>query len=329
MTTTNRIARETVLWIGGVLGALCLTMLAAGWLFNVTPLVFASGSMSPAYEAGDLGVAREVPADQLGAGDVVSVMASSGERVTHRVVEVAPAGDRFLLTLQGDTNSTPDAESYLVASADRVDVGIPYAGYVLNAAASPFGLMVIVLLVLASLWLGFARPAERGRPAGPARLLVPVGVFAVAAAACLLGATGQASWAFTSAYWTDSATVTATATTPATPVLVISCVRNANDSITLSWTKTNAGYTYDWQRRAPGSPTGPGGSGGFATGGTGLGAATPVNGVVTLTLATTSNGTTNWDIAVTTKLSGASVGTPAIQQIGRQGSFGLFCSYQQ
>lgn len=329
MTKTLRFGREAVLWTGGVLGSLCLLALLAGWLFNVTPLVFASGSMSPSYEAGALGVAREVPAAELRVGDVVSVVNRGGDRVTHRIVDIAPAGDRAVLTLQGDTNNVPDAETYAVESVDRVAFGVPYAGYVLNASASPFGLMTGALLVVGALWLGFGRRDDDVSGSARARVLVPTGVAGVVLTGTLLGATGQAPWAFTSAFWTDTATATTTASTPAEVALNIACVRNADQSITLSWTKTTAGYSYNWQRRAPGAATGPGGSTGFPTGGTGLGAATSVGGTVQLTLTSTQNGTTNWDIAVTTILSGSQVGPVAIKQIGRQGNSGLFCSYQQ
>lgn len=216
MTKTMRFGREALLWTGGLLGSLCVLMLAAGWIFNVTPLVFSSGSMSPAYEAGALGVAHEVPATDLAVGDVVSVVNAEGNRVTHRVVGISPAGEGAVLTLQGDTNNVPDAEAYTVVAADRVSFGVPYAGYALNAAASPFGLLVVALFVISLLWLGFGRRHEAETAVSPrARVLVPVGLVGVVLAGATLGVTGQAPWAFTSAYWTDTATATVTATAPA------------------------------------------------------------------------------------------------------------------
>src|SRR5690606_19334389 len=114
-TGWRRVVRESVLWGGGVLGALCLASLAAGWLFNITPLVFASGSMSPAYDTGALGIARTVPAADVVVGDFVSVRDPDGNRVTHRVADVAAATDgRALLNLQGDANSVPDPQVYAV-----------------------------------------------------------------------------------------------------------------------------------------------------------------------------------------------------------------------
>lgn len=209
-STSRTFGRETALWVGGIVGSLCLASLVAGWLFNVTPLVFASGSMSPAYEAGALGIAREVPAADLRVGDVVSVATDDG-RVTHRIVEIAPQGDRAVLTLQGDTNNIPDAESYAVTAADRVDLGVPYAGYPVNAAASPVGLLAGGILVVGLLLLGFRPQGPRPADASRQRRLAFVGTGAVSAVALggAIGLTGLTPFATTSALWSDSATATA------------------------------------------------------------------------------------------------------------------------
>jgi signal peptidase len=247
-----RIGREALLWVSSVLGSLCLLALLAGWALGVTPLVFSSGSMSPAYDAGALGIAREVPASDLAVGDVVSVVNNQGDRVTHRIVEVARQGDEAVLTLMGDTNNVPDVQAYTVDSADRVVFGVPLAGYVVNAASSPFGLGVAGLLAVTALVLGFSRNErdEGGRP-GRARAAVPAGVVSVLALGGVLGATGQAPWAFTSAYWTDSAQATTTATTPA-PVTHAqpSCTSKSSNPgaqrATITWTAVGTQYEYYW-----------------------------------------------------------------------------------
>ncbi len=223
MISPHRVGRELVLWSGGVLGTLCLAGFLAGWLLHVTPLVFVSGSMSPTYEAGALGVAREVPADRLEVGDVVSVINAAGDRVTHRIVSTTPSAAGAALTLKGDTNHIPDAETYDVAAADRVAFGVPYAGYVLDAATTPFGLLLMALLAFGSVALGFGRRDGDAPRHGRTRLLLPAGVASLVALGGAIGVSGGAPWAFTSAVWSDSATATssigavATDTTP--PVL--------------------------------------------------------------------------------------------------------------
>lgn len=319
MTKTLRFGREAVLWTGGVLGSLCLLALLAGWLFNVTPLVFASGSMSPSYEAGALGVAREVPAAELRVGDVVSVVNRGGDRVTHRIVDIAPAGDRAVLTLQGDTNNVPDAETYAVESVDRVAFGVPYAGYVLNASASPFGLMTGALLVVGALWLGFGRRDDDVSGSARARVLVPTGVAGVVLTGTLLGATGQVPWAFTSAFWTDTATATTTASTPAPPAVIwtgpVDCAQ-ATPNITISWINTNASYEYFWQvQEINGSPTvgEPSPSSGTT------GAAVAQGGTVSVSIAPGGSGNRTWQVAVYAQLEGqvATRALPVVRAIWR------------
>lgn len=217
MTRTKRIARELVLWTGGVLGALCLLSLLAGWLLNVTPLVFQSGSMSPSYDAGALGIARQVPASELRVGDVVSVESAQGGRVTHRVVAITGAENgHALLRLQGDTNPAPDTETYAVRTADRVAFGVPKAGYVLSAASTPAGLLLGGLLVVGAIFLGFRPQGPRAdAPAGPSgrrHAAVAIGAVSALTIGGAIGASGLAPFSPTGALWSDSATANATIT---------------------------------------------------------------------------------------------------------------------
>jgi signal peptidase I len=262
MTSTKRVAREALLWAGGALGALCLLALLGGWLFGVTPLVFSSGSMSPTYDAGALGIAHQVSAADVAVGDVVSVRDDEGGRVTHRVVSIGQSTDgSTVLRLQGDANDVADAQAYRVDDVDRVVAGVPLAGYVLNAAASPFGLAAGALLAGTALFLGFTPGGGGGRRAasGRGRLVLPVGVGAVLLGGAV-GMTGQAPWAFTSAYWTDSAKATVAATTPAPvthaqPVCTSSEV-NPKAEAKLTWTGLGAQYEFYWELWKGASPGG-------------------------------------------------------------------------
>ncbi|MCL2542203.1 MAG: signal peptidase I [Nocardioidaceae bacterium] len=245
MSRIVRIAREAALWTGGLLGALCLVSLLAGWVLHVTPLVFASGSMTPSYGVGSLGIAHQEAASDIRVGDVVSVVNDQGLRVTHRVVAVAHQGGDAVLTLRGDANNTPDGQTYRVASAPRVVLDVPYAGYVLNTVASPYGVAVAAAGVMGLLLLAFggsAGSANRRR----VRTLVPVGVVSALVVGGVAGASGAAPWAFTSAYWTDSATATVDAsvagsvdTTPPT----LSSPTPADGAYDTAWSNLGCGGT--------------------------------------------------------------------------------------
>lgn len=140
------VAREVVLTAGAVLGLLCILLALLGAVAGVKPLVFRSGSMAPAIDTGDLGIARTVEASGLAVGDIVSVITGDGDRVTHRVVAVTGQGATRQLQLRGDANRTPDPEVYTVSEADRVMFRVPRAGYAVAWLSTPVGVAVLCAL---------------------------------------------------------------------------------------------------------------------------------------------------------------------------------------
>ncbi len=183
--------REATLWIGAVLGVLCLAWSLTMAALGLTPLVFTSGSMGPHIETGSLAFARTVPAEDLRVGDVVSVTDSRGTRVTHRVVGGEVSGESAMLTLKGDANAAPDAERYQVRTADRVAFALPRVGYLISAVGSPWGMFTGGLLVAGVLFLAFGGRDRTGdRASSGGRQALGVGVGLVAVGALMAGGTG-------------------------------------------------------------------------------------------------------------------------------------------
>lgn len=242
--------RSAVLTTGAVVGALCLLLAVAGLAFGVKPLIFRSGSMGPEIPAGALALARPVAAADLAVGDVVSVVSSERQRVTHRVVAIEGAGPSRALTLQGDANPAPDAETYQVARADRVFWSVPWVGYGVAFLGTPLGMFLLGGFAVGVLALGFWPTRERsGRRA--AMVAVPAAVALTA-----YGATG------TAAAFTDSAAVTGGALTAHTMVAQAqpTCTNDGGllgiaEHVDIRFSKTNAGYEYTWQLRNAGTTT--------------------------------------------------------------------------
>lgn len=136
-TRTGWFWRSMLVNVAAVLGVLCILSTIVVLVAGLTPIVVESSSMRPAISAGDLALAKTVPAGDIGVGDVVSVDNRRGMRVTHRVALVEPYGARIRLTLKADASAGPDAETYEVASADKIVAVIPWAGHVVG---SPLGL---------------------------------------------------------------------------------------------------------------------------------------------------------------------------------------------
>jgi signal peptidase I len=193
-----RIAREGVLTVGAILGCVCIAAAVAAAVLGVRPLVLQSGSMSPAIDAGALALARPADAADLRVGDVVSVEASNGARVTHRITAIARDGRHAALTLRGDANLRPDDEIYRVDSADRVFFSVPMLGYAVAWLGTPAGLLGCAALAFVAL-LALRRP--RGHDGPGHRSIAAVAVVALA-----LGGWGGSSGRATTAYFTDAGT---------------------------------------------------------------------------------------------------------------------------
>ncbi|MEJ7634284.1 signal peptidase I [Aeromicrobium sp.] len=251
-------AREVFLTVGALLGVLCIIATVASFAFGFKPLVFRSGSMSPAIHTGDLAVARTVDVGSLERGDVVSVVDANGNRVTHRLVSMTDRGAAGQLTLKGDANTAADTETYSVQRAERVLFHVPKAGHVVSAAASPAGLFVLGLYVAGMLGLVFRRsstgpgdpgggrsgPGERRRGARRAeksrtsRSVVRAAVVMAAGASLVVASPATAAWL-------NPATVSGTTfTARKVPAPVVTCGTVARGSVRLNWTAVSGATSY-------------------------------------------------------------------------------------
>ncbi len=152
-STTHKV-REVALTVGAIAGLICIVATVVALLFDVKPLIFRSGSMSPEITTGSLALARTVPVNELSVGDIVSVETSDGSRITHRVYAIETQTDNASsVTLKGDANADPDIEPYVITEADRVFWSAGGLGYIaawLSSSTAIFlgGALVGALLVI-------------------------------------------------------------------------------------------------------------------------------------------------------------------------------------
>lgn len=128
-----RFVLEWALTVGIAFALLGTVGLMAGpRLLGWEGVIVLSGSMEPDLDVGGLAfVDPSVAANEISAGDVISFRSPSGQRVTHRVVEVIGSGATVSFRTKGDANDDPDPQ--LVSSRDlmgQVRFDFPYAGYV-------------------------------------------------------------------------------------------------------------------------------------------------------------------------------------------------------
>jgi signal peptidase len=161
----HRVA-DVALTVAAVLGTLAIVGALGAHLLGVRVVLFASGSMSPAIDAGAAALTVPVAAAEIRAGQVVTVGRPGQLPITHRVVSASGTGPERELVLRGDANAADDPEPYRVRSAHHVVAVVPRVAPVLGWFAEPGTLAATTALATGLvLWAFWPRREEEG--AGP------------------------------------------------------------------------------------------------------------------------------------------------------------------
>ncbi|MCI2266835.1 signal peptidase I [Sediminivirga luteola] len=126
-TPWGRRAADVVLSIAALAGTVCIVLVPLAWIFDISIIMFRTGSMVPTLQPGDIAVVREVPADEAAVGDIVTVDREGQLPVTHRVtgIEPAEAPDTHRITMRGDANDTDDPHPYEVQTVRAFMFSVP------------------------------------------------------------------------------------------------------------------------------------------------------------------------------------------------------------
>lgn len=126
---------------------LLLVSVAALFLASYLPIpggvsvkIVKSGSMEPAIQTGSIVVLR--PAASYAVGDIITFGEDSKLRVptTHRIVAIEGEGSAMQFRTKGDANEEADPQLVPRASVlGKVYGWVPYAGYVIDFARTPWG----------------------------------------------------------------------------------------------------------------------------------------------------------------------------------------------
>ena len=143
--------------------------LATSW----STAVLLSTSMEPWAGPGDLLVHREVAAERVRVGDVVTVPTDGRGLVTHRVVRLVEDDGAVVARLQGDRSRLPDPVPVeLPDEVARVVLVVPALGDVLRVGGPALGAGLVLLVLggvalLASRRAAAARDVRRAQPVDP------------------------------------------------------------------------------------------------------------------------------------------------------------------
>ena len=163
-STRGRIG-NALLNIAALGGTVCIILVILAFFFQITLIMFKTGSMSPTIPAGSLAVVKKIPASEVRVGDVVTVDRASALPVTHRVTSVSQAdGGAVKLTMRGDANPTDDPLPYEATTVRSVLWSVPELAYTVNAANNPIilGSLTVVMAVVVT-WAFWPREEPRRR----------------------------------------------------------------------------------------------------------------------------------------------------------------------
>ncbi len=96
-------------------------------VFGVSPVVVLSGSMSPAFEAGDMILIQKTDPYTLKVNDVICYLEEESA-VTHRIMEIQQQDGTLLYVTQGDANNAEDATPVSPEQVQGKYTGVRIAG---------------------------------------------------------------------------------------------------------------------------------------------------------------------------------------------------------
>lgn len=150
--------REILLTLAALGGVICIVLVALAFTGGYSLILFKTGSMSPTIPAGSVALVKEVPANQVQVGDVLTVDRPGALPVTHRITSVAAgASDTVrVITMKGDANDKEDPAPYSIEHGRLVIVSVPHLANVIVWFGNPLVLGGIAigasLLVTWAFW---------------------------------------------------------------------------------------------------------------------------------------------------------------------------------
>lgn len=115
-----------------------------------------TGSMAPTYPIGTILIVEPVKFEDLNSGDTITFNISGGSVVTHRIVSVD--SEKKTIQTKGDNNNVTDSAPVSYDNViGRVKTHIPYLGYAVLILQTRFGIIMLVIFIVAILSFSFLK----------------------------------------------------------------------------------------------------------------------------------------------------------------------------
>lgn len=130
-------------------------------ILGYKPYNVLTGSMEPTYPVGSLIYVKEVAADTLKTGDVITII-GGGAPITHRIVEID--SEQQLVYTKGDANQNVDgASSFGQIKGKVAKVHFPFLGKVFQMMQSGNSRKVFIIGIVVFLLVWFVTDVEERR----------------------------------------------------------------------------------------------------------------------------------------------------------------------
>ncbi|MBP1759584.1 MAG: peptidase [Firmicutes bacterium] len=156
--------KRALRWVGSALTTLLLIMMIILVFFAVTSkmsqdgtsklgnyrmMVVLSGSMSPAFETGDVILISTVKKAQYSKDDIVTFKDPEDMKkiITHRIIDVNQEGNKVSYRTKGDANNSADPK--LVPANNVIGqekLHIPYLGRMIEFGKTKQGIILLILV---------------------------------------------------------------------------------------------------------------------------------------------------------------------------------------
>ncbi len=131
------------------------------YIVGIEPFVVISGSMEPKIQTGSLCfINKHAKYNNIKVNDVIAYTAPTGDKVTHRVVNITKEG----IETQGDRNSVSDGISTTESNFIGKNIfSIPKLGYGVKLIQTSSGKIIVVTLAIVILLSGFLMDDKKGK----------------------------------------------------------------------------------------------------------------------------------------------------------------------
>lgn len=167
MAVLRKWVTETLLWLAAALGLVCIVLVILAYSYNISLILFRTGSMEPTISAGDVAVVRQIDASDVQVGDILTIDRAGELPVTHRVIAIEEGStpEERVIRMQGDANSTEDPYPYTITEAGRTLFSVPGLANAIHQMSNPYVLGTATLsATVLVLWAFWPRPPTQRTP---------------------------------------------------------------------------------------------------------------------------------------------------------------------